>query len=186
MTNKLEPRSTPCVFLGYSLTQSAYLCFDPSTSRMFVSRHDIFVENKFPFVSLTASSSPHEDTQESVWMPSIEHTSHYQVLVPASSTADHSPGTTSVSPPSHGDPPPAETSSISPSPDIQSPTTNSSYEPDTQMATTQQPQHQMVTRSKNQIVKPNPKYFLSATLSPYIEPNTIKQALADERWRKSA
>ena len=26
--HKLEPRSRPCVFLGYSLTQSAYYCFD--------------------------------------------------------------------------------------------------------------------------------------------------------------
>ena len=29
--HKLEPKSSPCVFLGYSLTQSAYLCMDLKT-----------------------------------------------------------------------------------------------------------------------------------------------------------
>lgn len=28
--HKLDPRSKPCVFRGYSLSQSAYLCFEPS------------------------------------------------------------------------------------------------------------------------------------------------------------
>src|SRR5690606_2034963 len=32
-THKLDKRSVPCVFLGYSLTQSAYLCMDKSTGR---------------------------------------------------------------------------------------------------------------------------------------------------------
>uniref|UniRef100_A0A1J3HVA2 Retrovirus-related Pol polyprotein from transposon TNT 1-94 n=2 Tax=Noccaea caerulescens TaxID=107243 RepID=A0A1J3HVA2_NOCCA len=52
--NKLECRSAPCVFLGYSLTQSAYLCLDKSTGRIYTSRHVQFVETSFPF----ALSSP--------------------------------------------------------------------------------------------------------------------------------
>lgn len=51
-TNKFTPRSTPCVFMGYSLTQSAFLCLDVSNSRVFVSRHVIFHESIFPFASL--------------------------------------------------------------------------------------------------------------------------------------
>lgn len=55
-------------------------------------------------------------------------------------------------------------------------------------STQQQPStdNRIVTRSHNQIVKPNPRYCLSATLAPNIEPHTIQQALADEKWRKSA
>lgn len=43
----------------------------------------------------------------------------------------------------------------------------------------------MQTRRKNHIVKPNPKYNLSAALSSHIpaEPRTVKQALKDKRWR---
>ena len=32
--NKLDNRSTPCIFIGYSLTQSAYQCLDPTTGRV--------------------------------------------------------------------------------------------------------------------------------------------------------
>ncbi|KAJ0024842.1 hypothetical protein Pint_07566 [Pistacia integerrima] len=33
-TNKLDNRSKLCIFLGYSLTQSAYYCLDPSISKI--------------------------------------------------------------------------------------------------------------------------------------------------------
>lgn len=58
--HKLENRSTPCVFLGYSLSQSAYLCLQRDTGRIYVSRHVQFDENIFPFTQLPShgSSSP--------------------------------------------------------------------------------------------------------------------------------
>ena len=31
--HKLDPKSSPCVFLGYSFTQSAFLCFDPTLKK---------------------------------------------------------------------------------------------------------------------------------------------------------
>ena len=43
--HKLAPRSTPCVFLGYSLTQSTYICFNPSTTKTYHSRHVRFIES---------------------------------------------------------------------------------------------------------------------------------------------
>ena len=52
--HKLDPRSRPCVFLGYSLTQSAYKCFEPTIQCLFISRHVRFVETAFPF-----AASPH-------------------------------------------------------------------------------------------------------------------------------
>lgn len=42
--------------------------------------------------------------------------------------------------------------------------------------------HQMVTRSKNNIRKPNTKFALSVTLDD-IEPTTHTHAMKDERWR---
>lgn len=53
--NKLDPKSSPCVFLGYSLTQSAYLCLEPSSQRIYVSRHVRFDETSFPFKTLQSS-----------------------------------------------------------------------------------------------------------------------------------
>ena len=46
---KLDPKSSSCVFLGYSLTQSAFFCFDPTLKKIFMSHHVKFVENVFLF-----------------------------------------------------------------------------------------------------------------------------------------
>ncbi|KAJ8647024.1 hypothetical protein MRB53_000047 [Persea americana] len=67
-TNKLDTRSKPCVFLGYSLTQSAYYCLDPSTSKIYVSRHVRFVESVFPFRHLSTPSCPSSDSI-ATWIP---------------------------------------------------------------------------------------------------------------------
>lgn len=47
--NKLEPRSQPCIFLGYSSIYKGFRCFDPASSRVFTTRHDQFDEHYFPF-----------------------------------------------------------------------------------------------------------------------------------------
>jgi len=62
--HKLEPCSHPCIFLGYSLTQSAYKCFDPLKNRIFLTRHVVFDESVFPSLSSTQQS------------PSIINSSH--------------------------------------------------------------------------------------------------------------
>jgi hypothetical protein len=45
---KLYPKTTPCVFLGYPITSKGYLCFDPITHRLYTSRHVLFNESIFP------------------------------------------------------------------------------------------------------------------------------------------
>ncbi|CAA7040901.1 unnamed protein product [Microthlaspi erraticum] len=55
--HKLEDRSINCVFIGYSLTQSAYLCLDRATGRIYTSRHVTFDETTFPF-STTSNPIP--------------------------------------------------------------------------------------------------------------------------------
>lgn len=50
--NKLQPRSTPCVFLGYPQNHRGYKCYDMNTKKIIISRHVIFDELKFPFATL--------------------------------------------------------------------------------------------------------------------------------------
>jgi hypothetical protein len=49
--HKLSPRSTRCVFLGYSIDHKGYCCLDLSTNRLIVSRHVIFYEDSFPLAA---------------------------------------------------------------------------------------------------------------------------------------
>ncbi|KAJ9546918.1 hypothetical protein OSB04_019461 [Centaurea solstitialis] len=37
--HKLAPQSISCIFIGYSLQYKGYKCLDPSTSRIYVTRH---------------------------------------------------------------------------------------------------------------------------------------------------
>ena len=50
--NKLEPRSTPCVYLGFSNKHYCHQCFDPLTSKIYFSRDVLFLENQFPFENI--------------------------------------------------------------------------------------------------------------------------------------
>jgi hypothetical protein len=49
--NKLSPRSTLCVFLGYPSEHKGYRCLDLSSNRIIISRHVTFDETSFPFAS---------------------------------------------------------------------------------------------------------------------------------------
>jgi len=48
-SHKLEPRYEPCAFLGYSLSQSAYICYNSKTNKFYNFRHVQFIENIFPY-----------------------------------------------------------------------------------------------------------------------------------------
>ncbi|CAA7024026.1 unnamed protein product [Microthlaspi erraticum] len=72
-SNKLDPRSVPCVFLGYSLTQSAYLCWQPHTNRMYVSRHVRFEESIFPFQSLLQQNTTFTTENPTSSSPTATH-----------------------------------------------------------------------------------------------------------------
>lgn len=48
-SNKLEPRSTPSVFLGYPLLHWGYRCFYLKTRKIIISRHVTFDESIFPY-----------------------------------------------------------------------------------------------------------------------------------------
>ncbi|KAK0593671.1 hypothetical protein LWI29_001354 [Acer saccharum] len=69
-SHKLQPRSRPCVFVGYSTEHSAYLCLDRSTGKVFVSCHVVFVEHNFPFSTAVGHTPPLSPTQVSDWTES--------------------------------------------------------------------------------------------------------------------
>ncbi|CAA7017709.1 unnamed protein product [Microthlaspi erraticum] len=67
-SHKLDERSKPCTFIGYSLTQSAYLCLDPASGRVYMSRHVQFVETSFSFAP---TPTPAEIIPDSPPQPSL-------------------------------------------------------------------------------------------------------------------
>lgn len=48
-SNKLAPRSVPCIFLGYSSSHKGLRCCDPIASRFYTTRHAQFDEFSYPF-----------------------------------------------------------------------------------------------------------------------------------------
>jgi hypothetical protein len=58
--HKLAPRSTLCVFFGYSLDHKGYRCLDLTSNRVIMSRHVTFDESHFPFSHHRSSSPPGE------------------------------------------------------------------------------------------------------------------------------
>ena len=92
-SSKLFPQSRPCLFLGYSSTQSAYLCLDLSSLLVFVSRHVQFDENTFPFSSrdsVVPQVSPLNSLAWSTVTPAVT-TIHIQVadVPPPTSSSQH-------------------------------------------------------------------------------------------------
>jgi hypothetical protein len=53
--HKLSPRSTRCLFLGYSPGHKGYRCLDLASHRIIISRHVVFDKDVFP---LAVSSPP--------------------------------------------------------------------------------------------------------------------------------
>ena len=86
--HKLSPYSVPCVFLGYSLTQSAYICYDPSTIKTSHSRHVHFVESIFPLFGVQPFLPRSTESTISTWFPV---TLVDLATPPAPSTANHTP-----------------------------------------------------------------------------------------------
>lgn len=203
--NKLKHRSTPCVFIGYSLTQSAYLCLDPTTDRVYTSRHERFNETEYPYTKLRQPPPiiPPEPVHPQT--PYQPHTT----ITPQPTLVQSPTVTQESSPPSSETLPQASTSSSSPPPPQQTTTlapniaTATEVPPSTVEVATHQPQpttdaqtltappvappqrHSMTTRSRNNIVKPVSRYNLSVNLQtdPHWIPTTWQQAMKHPKWR---
>jgi hypothetical protein len=57
MKNKLLPRSSACVFIGYPQEHKGYICLDLSTNKGIMSHHVLFDELTFPLASKHCSST---------------------------------------------------------------------------------------------------------------------------------
>lgn len=55
--HKLAPRSTPCIFIGYSTNYKGYRCLDPTFNRIYTTWHTQFDEATFPYASSSSSKS---------------------------------------------------------------------------------------------------------------------------------
>lgn len=124
-STKLQPKYVPCVFLGYSTTQSGFKCLDPSTGQVYISRHVCFVGDMFPFSQVcgTHDRSPIVVRKESQYPPSISYpiffpntlsnptSIHVPLTKPQALPSPHSPGlgdnfsTVTTNPTSHTPPP---------------------------------------------------------------------------------
>ncbi|GJW12071.1 ribonuclease H-like domain-containing protein [Tanacetum coccineum] len=93
VAHKIEPRSTPCIFLGYPANHHGYRCLDLVTNKIIISRHVPFDEDVFPFGNFTSSTKPAYD----FLLPLIQTTTNdYQtrrLLLRCDSTSDLYPVT---------------------------------------------------------------------------------------------
>ena len=57
-SNKFQPHTTSCIFLGYPAYTKGYICLNPIISRIYISRHILFNEQEFfPSLSLPTNST---------------------------------------------------------------------------------------------------------------------------------
>lgn len=100
--HKLQPRSTPCVFLGFPTNHRGYKCYDISSGKIIISRHVRFDESRFPFSELNTNPSTTYDFLDNGLDPSIWHYFHNQTQ--PDQTASLQPTTTPTPPSSSSRP----------------------------------------------------------------------------------
>ncbi|PNX72737.1 retrovirus-related Pol polyprotein from transposon TNT 1-94, partial [Trifolium pratense] len=197
--NKLEPRSEPCVFLGYSLTQSAYICYNFKNHKTYVSRHVQFIENTFPFsenISTSEPNTPNELVTEplTTLIPisptqSISSEQHIPDVPPTPTPNLTSPEPTQPEPPS----PPSTLPSLE-----QTQSEPSSHQLSEHTLSTSQSNadvtlpapfaetHSMITRGKAGIFKPKKLFSITKyPLPPSAEPTCVTEALKHSEWKQA-
>ncbi|KAG8482529.1 hypothetical protein CXB51_024309 [Gossypium anomalum] len=160
-SHKLQFRSSPCIFLGYSSSHHGYRCQD-KYGRIFISRHVMFHESTFPF----------KDFNSPAQSPVATSCSSTKLLVLPSTTPPVLSSVVSSSQVDTSNSPPLTASfnarqSASPTPITNSSPINSLSQP-THPLSAPLNSHAMVTRSKAGIFKP--KVFL--TKAPSLSSDT--------------
>jgi len=190
--NKLQPRSTPCVFLGYPSNHRGYKCYDLSQNKIIICRHVIFNESKFPFSKLHTPNTTNYQFLDNELSPYIINHLITQQNSPTHDQSGPTQTPSSLRPQPQPDPAPSiqipnsnQTTSQSvqtlpststppniPHPSISQPTLSSNNKP--------------VTRSQHGIFKPNQKYInlhIQVTKSPL--PRNPVLALKDPNWKRA-
>lgn len=175
--NKFDPKSLHCVFLGYSEKHKGYRCLHPPTVRVYVSRHVLFDEKTFPYETvyqkfLNTAETPLLNAWRSEFItpPSVPDTTpleeEYLGPLPQQMTTDVPQSPEHVPSPPHSPPPLVVEDSPPPVQNVA-------------------PVHPMVTRGKDGIRKPNPRYVLMSVKNGYPEPKSVVAALKDPKWTAS-
>ena len=69
--HKLNHRTTECIFLGYSNVSKGYLCLDLLTNKLYIYRHVLFNEHKFPFPFTSPSVRPSHPPTPDIWLSNL-------------------------------------------------------------------------------------------------------------------
>ncbi|GKD27808.1 ribonuclease H-like domain-containing protein [Tanacetum coccineum] len=204
VSHKLEPRSTPCIFLGYPVNHRGYWCLDLASNKIIILRHVKFDEDVFPFGNVTSSNKPTYD----FLLPPIQTTTNVLTNEPFVQHMDKPnnpitphPITPPTSPPQPDTPPSHSSTPIPPQPDT-SPSYSST--PILNLAQTQShaqtvdshtpipinnssqtmPTHPMVTRAKAGIFKPLERMNCHVTTtSPLLRSHV--HSLYDPNWKEA-
>ncbi|XP_021741308.1 uncharacterized protein LOC110707588 [Chenopodium quinoa] len=181
--NKLQPRSTPCVFLGFPSNHRGYKCFDLASNKTIICRHVLFDEHVFPFAKLhTPTSTSYDFLGDGLHPLVIHHLTQpapqtrpnsspsspaAQPRTPQNSHTQHPSPTTAVPPlgsqEALGPPSPSSPQKASP---LLSPLAQQQNGPPTPSSThIQLHKPNIVTRSQNGNVKPNKKYFSNVVVT---------------------
>jgi histone deacetylase 1/2 len=96
--HKLQPRSTPCVFLGYPSNHRGYKCLNLTTNKIIICRHVLFDESTFPYAKLhTPLSTTYTFLENEVSPYLITH-----LMNQGPTTSQNSQPITNSSPPNSG------------------------------------------------------------------------------------
>ncbi|KAG8501579.1 hypothetical protein CXB51_003840 [Gossypium anomalum] len=177
-SHKLEFRSQPSTFLGYSPNHKGYFCLTPD-GKVIVSRHVMFDENKF-LSSLPPNSSDQLPLNTTTYVPVVRSCnsnknrpdSVVETSVGSSNGVQSNfPATGSVSPQS-------STSRSADREEVPSTVVSPTAPPDVSLVSVINT-HAMVTRSKAGIFKPR----ALCTNKVEVEPRTVEEALSHPDWR---
>lgn len=70
--HKLDFRSKECFLLGYGTHSKCYLCLEPSTNKLLVTRDAVFNEDSFPFHTISIAQQFSEQSQpKNTWLSSL-------------------------------------------------------------------------------------------------------------------
>jgi hypothetical protein len=190
--HKLDFRSKPCIFIGYSPSHRGYKCLHLPTGRIYISRNVIFGKSVFPF----QNSSPSPPTS-----PPNSHATLYPPSLKKLTTPPHlhAAPTQALSPSE----PPEAVPQESPPTSSSSSSTNTVLSPPCMQVASEDPdptpvlpppQHTMQTHSKNNIFKPKtlsngliryplPKVLTATTGLAEVEPTSYSTASKHSAWR---
>ena len=175
--SKLQPRSTPCIFLGYSPSQYAYHCFDPKTEKIYTSRHVSFFDHQFPYHTMIPQPVPTETSTQNTSTPPYQ-------IIPIQTTLNTSSHDQPIGIPTAG---PATEVPLSTSPgNISTHSLPDSTIPTTVVPTNKSTRDIIVTRSKHNIYKRKRMFATSKhPLPKNLEPSCVREAMKYTQWRQA-